>query len=441
MLRPALAHWLPPSRQRAAALALVLAGLVILLATTLLGVGRGKEPPGIHDFVYMYAGGETWRRGLNPYDHATIRAVAQELYAGRTDLVEAAASIACPFAYPPTAAAPLALLASLELDTARVVFLVLNFASLAALVAVFLWAWGSPLAHTTRTAPRAPALSSLPPRLPDTLDRPATLAILAMGLVVAYTLANPFTSHNIWMGQTSLVALALLAGSWWAMRTDRHALAGILAALASFKISLGVFFLVWFLIEGRWRSIVAGVLAGLVLVAWPAWHTGVTPMLTTWFNAMAEYKAFPGNQPTFRHILSLQSVLWSLGLHLPDAIFKALGVALFIAVAILRSRLTALERFAISLAIPIVFVHGHDYDAVAALPLLVACFHRARHSPAWLVLLCVVCVALAVPMRLVDAPGLNPIERWRDATITLMLLAFVALALLRPTPAQSPAQA
>lgn len=102
---------------------------------------------------------------------------------------DATAGLSSPFAYPPTAGLFFIVLGTMRFEVSRIVFAPLNVASIVIVSMVMVWA----------------------ARRDDPAMR-GRHALLAVGMSVAVCVANPYVWHNVWMGQTSLLATACCAG-------------------------------------------------------------------------------------------------------------------------------------------------------------------------------------------------------------------------------------
>jgi hypothetical protein len=150
------------------------------IAFGIIGIERGDGgfANGQIDMRYLYAAGRCLIERLSPYDQAAF-AVCSEPW---TDLGVA-------YAYPPQTG-PLGILLS------RVPYWLAQFLMV-----------GINLACVIGLA----ALCATPTKFKSDLG---VSAPEARWLIPALILGNPFTAHVLWLGQTSLIAIATLAGGW-----------------------------------------------------------------------------------------------------------------------------------------------------------------------------------------------------------------------------------
>jgi hypothetical protein len=347
------------------------------------------------DFYYLYAAGLAWRQGLNPYDITQYhRASPVALYIS--------------YAYAPTSAAFVIPVSHLSVRSAKLVFRVLNVAA-ALTVAAFLAA----RARQTLMA-RPPSLSSW----------------LLPASVGAVALAAPSVSINLLTGQNSLIAVAWLCLAWQCRDSRLSSLAGVCAALASFKPSIGAFVFLALLMERNRRTLCALILTSLALAAIPLYREGPLHLTTQWFSAMRAYGASPETQPGHPGVYGLPSLLADRGLN--HTISPLLALGFFVWVWSRRHRITSLEFFAVALTLPVLFIRSHVYDDVALLPLFTAAILAAirRGSAAFAVTTGMILVAL-LPGTLVNSlPGHLIPARFREV-VEMMLLVWTIVMLER----------
>jgi hypothetical protein len=272
---------------------LLLAPAALLAATGILGVGRSQSYwRSGWDMHFLYTAGRAWLDGLSPYDPDVLAGVAagvRGVYAGQLRRSG--------FAYMPQVFPLCAALSALPLRRATVLMTLVNLAAVGVVIA------GCVRLATPRS--RAAALPPPPGAEP-------------WAFVAPVVLASPFTSQVLWLGQTSLLATALVLAAWCLLRQGREAWAGVLMALASGKIQLALLPLAWCALERRGRLLVVSLAAALAMMAVPIHVSGGPLALASeWLNAIETYRSNPYVSPGFRHTFSLQALLASAGIHVP----------------------------------------------------------------------------------------------------------------------------
>lgn len=399
-------------------LVVVILGMAFVLLTTVGGKGR---PSGKHvgalDVIYYYVGGSCYREGINPYDYEKFTQWSREHMWDVAFVDSSTRAVQTGYAYPPTAAVPFWALSLLSFNGARLAWLGLNWVSLAVVGGIMLWG----------ASARASAAGVAPFWEGEARGR---LAWATPMLLVAFLLFNPFTSHNIWMGQSSLVALALLCGAWWAKEKDHWVLCAVLTALATAKISMSAFFVLTLLVERRYRAFFATCACCAVLAIIPLMREGPVGTLTWWFTGMKQYlQGRPGDLTNTENFGLRNLVAAWFGVQVGG--WSVVGLAAFALCAWKRRLFTSLEFFAVGLAIAALFVKGNDYDLVLLVPIFAACLVAGARSLFWTLLVLALFGAIAVPKRLfsesLDAPGLL---RLREVVVLLVTLGLVLRALV-----------
>lgn len=375
-------------------LAVVGAALVALAAFGVLGVGRaGGMAASNFDMRYLHVAGRMWLGGETPYDGARFTQAALAQFG-----LEAGA-----FAYPPQIA-PLALaLGALPFRAAQVLMTTLNLAALGALAALAL-----------RLRPRGAAENS---------REGAASSAIALALL----LGNPFAAHVVWMGQTSLLAAAAALGAWRAVRAGRDTLGGVLLGLATIKPQLVALFVLWFVLERRWRMLAIGAATAAVCASWPMLSTGFEATWLGWSAAVGEYQRNTVAATGFRHVFGLSSALHELGIE--TALLTLLAPIAAAALHFARRRLDDDDPAPLLFTIGALFLYAHDYDLAASVALVVPLAVRSQHRRALqLGLFALLCV-LFFPQRVWQRFELGSLARTRELALLALSLAQLALAL------------
>jgi Glycosyltransferase family 87 len=384
---------------------IVLGSIVALIAFSVIGVGRGKSAGFAVDLAYLYAAGRTWLGGGNPHNHAALIQSMAGIGGGNVD--ESA------FAYPPQAAFLCIPLALLSYPLAKVAILVLNFGALAAIVAMI---------------------------LPQVRQRfVGAQAQLQSAIVTAFILGNPFTSHVIWLGQTTLIALAAVMASWQFSQRRAWVWSGIFLGLASFKPQTAALLFVWFILERRWKLLIVATGTMTFMSLYPMATHGAVGMLQDWFQGFTEYQQGPLNKLGVYHVIGLENLLYAAGLrNLPP--LKILCLVALVGLWACRHRFNSQDVIALIMLITLSLVYGHAYDYACLIPALTALWLYAQRPPSGSQLgespqlgqrrlgiqLVVVLLILSyfIPQRYVILLGSPLLEQWRTISgfLTLGLL-------------------
>ncbi len=390
---------------------MVVAGLSVLLATSVFGIGRGGVF-GSHDFTYFTSAGEAWLDGESPYQLDALNAAADRYYQGTP--LEGQVEFEFVLFYPPQFFPLAALSGGLPFDASRFGVAAITVAAAGAIGWVCLWCY-------RRDGGAATTL----------------LGAFAMGLAVAQTLGNPFVSHNIWMGQTSVLAGALMLCGFVLCCRGLPWFGAAVIALGCFKPTLGVALVPLAVIRWPKQTLIVMPIVGLATAAYPLLTQGPIEHTLEWLSAVSTYKQHPPNDPDFRHYFGVQSLVRSLGVPAPSLLPLAAIAA--IAVIAFRKRLSDGEQAAFAICIPIVLFQGHDYDLIVLAPAIALLAARMSRSLAGMGLLTLGVVTLFVPLRAVlELEGPPVLGRYREIVTVIMLTALVATTLRRPARETQP---
>ena len=386
-------------------------GLAFLLATSVFGIGRGGVF-GSHDFTYFTSAGEAWLDGESPYDLDSLNAAADRYYEGTPR--DGQVKVESVLFYPPQFFPLAALSGGLPFDASRFGVAAITVISAFAIGWVCLWCY-------RRDGGAAITL----------------LGSLAMGLAVAQTIGNPFVSHNIWMGQTSVLAAALMLCGFALCCRGWARIGKAVIALGCFKPTLAVAIVPLVLIRWPKQTLIVMPIVGLATAAYPLLTQGPIQHTMDWLAAVSTYRDFEPNQPDFQHYFGVQSLIRSLGVPAPKLIPVAAIAAL--AVIVFRKRLNDCEQAAFMICIPIVLFQGHDYDLIVLAPAIALLAARLSRSFIGLGLLSAGVLALFMPLRMVlDLEGPPVVARYREIVTVIMLTTLLITTLTR-SARESPA--
>ena len=411
-----LGFWRPdrlvssPERIGMSALIVCIAGLIAFVAVRITA-SRTRDI----DFRYNYAAGVAWQEGLNPYVFEEIK-TAYDFPAQKSASQAMTLPLESTFFYAPTAAGWTIPLSWLGLEMGGHVFRAVNTAA-AVLVVLLL-------------------VDSLRRQLSDVPG--IFVARILPYLVGILVVSWPGIRNCIFMGQTSLIVVALLWTAWVFRTSRRPALCGFIVALASFKPSVGLFVNLHLLFERNRRTIVALVLTCLVLASVPLLKVGPVETASTWIKAISTYKTFVFNQPQSMLVFSLQSLLAALGVDY--SLTPLLGIAGACWTWIHRRHISALEGFALYMAWYLLFFLNHFYDTVMLIPLFSVAVALARRTRAHLALVMgiITGIRLLPPvMRIITVFSLHrpqsiapeEVQRMLELVLSVALLGFVLIAI------------
>ncbi len=397
-------HWLESRRVRHALLwTSVALAIAFLLTTSVFGVGRPKGKFfGTHDFTYFYSGGRCFIHGENPYNEATLRARSEGELGSHPYRDESTVRVYGGFAYPPSSAPFFALLSLPDFNTSRLINGAIN-AICFGWFAWLLW-WVA--------------------RREGVLDR--RWGWIVMTACTAFVFASPFSSHAMWNGQTSLLAMTLTFAAWWCWQNDRWVIAGLLLALASFKPPFCAFLVLMLVYNRAWKPLFASIGFGLALMSMAAYQQGPVGMMHNWLGAVKVYANYHTNLPDFLQSFGMRSLLSAAGWKTVPSL-ALLALVLFGTLLWQSKRFTSFETMCLGLIISLMFINAHNYDLIVLTPILAAVLFRFGTTMPRIALTLFVVAALCFPMRAMKAlEGLPEfLIRWREMLLIAATLAWV----------------
>jgi len=382
------------SRRLLVALILLL-GILPLVAFGICGVGRPAGGVINVDGTSFFAAGRAWLQGRNPYSPEELALAV----AG----IEGVDVSTVPFFYPPQMSIFCLPLGLMSYPAARATWVGLNLLAALAMAAI-----------AVRTLQEA---------------NHGDKTRLGPWIVAAVVLGNPFTSHVVWMGQTSLLAGAGLVGAWFFAERGKPVIAGILLGMATFKPQLCLLLFIWFALERAYLVVIVGVATSAVMSLYGMVVQGLLGVWTAWRAGVAAgYSHVIFNSPGFQNKVGLESLLHGSGIPVPGAVLTVIGILLAVALWWSRARVRTRDVFALLVVITFVLIgFSHDYDFVCLVPLWIVSWQQASERPRAATLLAALNLLMFFPQRFLRPFQLPVLTHWR--TPVLLALGIVVFAL------------
>ncbi|WP_445176200.1 glycosyltransferase family 87 protein [Microcoleus sp.] len=375
---------------------LVALNTLSLILFGILGIGRGNSKLNFDGDV-LYAAGRTWLRGLNAYNYDFL--VQSTAGIKDFDSLEGA-----DFFYPPQSAALCMFVGLFEHSVAKFIWLGLNLLSIAAIIFM-----------TVRTLNQHQNNSE---------------NHLGSWIMAAMIIGNPFTSHVVWMGQTSLMAFAATMAAWFFSQRQKFVWAGICLGIASFKPQLCLLLGIWFLLEGNWKILAVAFATVTITSAYPlVLYGGPVGMLAAWHQGIQDgYSSLYFNQPGSLDIVGMESIFAFFGLKIPA--IKIMAIILAVLLWVFRKRINREDVLGVLMGISFTFLgYSHVYDYVGLLPILTSLWLYCSNNRNALLSSIALVFLLFFPRRIFIAAGLPFLIHWRTIVVLILVVGVVALSM------------
>lgn len=296
----------------------------------ILGTGRQPQGPGgfsLPDFtLYIYPAGKLWLNGSNPYDGF--------------------------FPYPPNSSLFCILLSLADLETSKMIYQVLNLSCMTGLVYLCL--------RLYRLADRANEVSPWD---------------FKSSLLISILVGNVFVFNTLWIGQTSLFITTMLLASYYHHIRSHEVRSGIFLALALNKPQLVFTFLLWLLLEKKWKTLAVAAAMTVILGIVPIWQRGPMTTVLDWINLLIQYVRVV-NQDCFWNLFGLQPLLTDLGIRIDSIAVFASSALIVILIHRYRPNHPSLKLYGILTMVGLLLGQASQYDLVVILP--AAAYYMSR---------------------------------------------------------------
>jgi uncharacterized membrane protein YfbV (UPF0208 family) len=376
-------------------LGLLAVSILSLICFGIIGIDREGQLNA--DGGVLYAAGRAWLKGLNAYNHDML---TQSVVAIKEigNLKDAA------FFYPPQSAAFCMFVGLFDYSVAKFVWLGLNLLSIAAIVFM--------------------TVSTINQHQNNHKNQLGSLVMAAM------VIGNPFTTHVVWMGQTSLMAFAGTMAAWYFSQRQKFVLAGICLGIASFKPQLCLLLGIWFLLERNWKILAVAFVTVTIMSAYPlVLYGGPAGMLAAWHQGIQDsYSSLPFNQPGFQDKVGMESLFASLGLKIP--VIKIIAIILAILLWFFRNKINREDIFALLMGISFTFLgYTHVYDYVGLIPILTSLWlYSYKHQKTSIGIIALVFL-LFFPRRIFLAAGLPFLIHWRTIVVLILVISVLLFSI------------
>lgn len=358
---------------------MIMTSIILAIMFGILGFGRpdGPQDVSLYDFsAYIYPAGKMWLNGLNPYDGL--------------------------YPYPPNSALFFMLLSITDLETSKILFLVLNIFCI--IVVVYLCRQLYIVSND---------------------EKRFFLTDVKLSFLIAMLIGNVYILNVLWIGQTSILITAALLASYYFYMRSCEIRSGIFLALALNKPQLAYTFFVWLLLEKKWKTLAASIVTTLILGIVPIYNHGIINTLHDWINVLYKYIQVV-NRECFWNLFGLQPLFTDFGIQIRSPIIFLCSILSVILIHKYYHHNDKLELYGILTITGLLLGQASQYDLIIISPILTYYLMRISNNDfKKIIFLCLTFIAMNFPRKQLLLSDIRIFHHHR-----VIILAIVLMSLL-----------
>lgn len=356
----------------------------------ILGYGRPHGPQHLSLFIFneIYSGGRAWLNGLNPYVDG--------------------------FPYPPNSAFLFMLLSVTDLQTAEILFIILNIFC----IAVFAY-----------LCIRLYNLYNI------SENKHFFLFDFKSSLLISMIVGNIWIVNILWVGQTTILFSTALLASYYFYVRSYDIRSGILLALALNKPQLAYTFFLWLLLEKKWKTLSAAIISTFILGIVPIYNRGIITAIQDWTNTLNNYVHFLHNERLWV-LFGLKPLLLDLGIRSNSVVIFTCSAISVILIHQYYKDIHKLKLLGILTIIGLLLGQAGQYDVFVTVSILPYYFINIQNKDFnKIILLCLTFVVINFPRKLIFLLDYRILHHHREIILIIVLLF---LLLWREQPRSGP---
>ena len=312
---------------------MIITAITLAIMFGIFGYGRPQGPQhfSLYDFNILYLAGKTWLNGLNAYDATT--ACNQVIGLWNPKFYN--------FAYPPHSAFLFMLLSVTNFESSKLLLISLNIFCIIGFAYLCLNIYNF------------------------SNDRKQFFLLdFKSSLLISIIVGNSFIANILWVGQTSIIFSTALLASYYFYIRSREIRSGIFLAFALIKPQLAFTFLLWLLLEKKWKTLAASIISVVILCIVPISNRGIINTIHDWMLAMNNYLR-TGNSEGVWNLFGIQSSLYDLGFQINRPIIFICSILLVIIIHQFVIEINIFNLLGILTIIGLLFGQAaHQYDII-----------------------------------------------------------------------------
>lgn len=357
-----------------------------------VGYGRpqGLQHFSLYDFHVLYLAGKTWLNGLNAYDATTACNQVIGLWNSKS----------YNFAYPPHSAFLFMLLSVTDFESSKLLFIILNIFCIIGFAYLCLNIYNI-----------------------SNNRKQFFLLDFKSSLLISIVLGNSFVANILWVGQTSIIFSTALLASYYYYIKSREIRSGILLAFALMKPQLAFTFLLWLLLEKKWKTLATSIISVVILSVVPLSNRGIINTIQDWMLAMNNYLR-TGNSEGAWNLFGIQSSLYDLGFQINSSIMILCSIVLLVIIHQFVVEISMFNLLGILTIIGLLFGQAtHQYDIIITASILPYYLRNiSRKDFQYFIVFLLIIILINFPRKLLFLSDNRILHHHREIILIVVLL-------------------
>ena len=371
---------------------MIITAITLAIMFGILGYGRLQGPQhfSLYDFNVFYLAGKTWLSGLNAYDATT--ACNQVVGLWNPESYD--------FAYPPHSAFLFMLLSVTNFEYSKLLLINLNIFCIIgfAYLCLKIYNFADDRKHYF-------------------------LLDLKSSLLISIIVGNSVVTNVLWVGQTSIILSTALLASYYFYIRGREIRSGIFLAIALMKPQLAFTFLLWLLLEKKWKTLATSIISVVILSIVPISNRGIMNTILDWMHAMDNYLRTGSSVGTW-NLFGIQSALYDFGFQINTSIITICSILLVIIIHHFVGNINIFNLLGILTIIGFLFGRAaHQYDIIIVVSILPYYLRKISKSDLKKMLFLLLVVAIIIfPRNLLYLSDYRILHHHREIVLVIVLL-------------------
>ena len=371
---------------------MIITAITLAIMFGILGYGRPQGPQhfSLYDFNVLYLAGKTWLNGLNAYDATTACNQVAGLWNPES----------YNFAYPPHSAFLFMLLSATNFETSKLLFIITNIFCIVGFAYLCLNIYNF------------------------SNDRKYFFLLdFKSSLLISIIVGNSFVANVLWVGQTSIIFSTALLASYYFYIRSKEITSGIFMAFALMKPQLAFTFLLWLLLEKKWKTLAASIISVVILSIVPIHIRGMINTIHDWMLAMNTYLR-TGNSEGAWNLFGIQSSLYDFGLQINTPIIIICSILLLVVIHQFVFEINIFNLLGILSIIGFLFGWAaHQYDIIIIASILPYYLRKiSKNDPKKMIFLLLTIVIIIFPRNLLFLSDYRILHHHREIVLVIVLL-------------------